>query len=133
MPGDMAKVSIGRQDREVVTDAKLRQQCVDRTDLNTAPATSVSQLGGIDVVLPGRRQKRQRREAIEDPLGRSGPGKALQKLLQNQAGGEQRLTGLSRAHQFAYFRRREGRIAAKCQRPDAGIDEQAQWRERSAL
>src|ERR1700730_33970 len=29
MPGDMAKVSVGRQHREVVTDAKLRQQCVD--------------------------------------------------------------------------------------------------------
>src|ERR1700724_3587523 len=82
--GDMAKVSVGRQHRQVVTDAKLRQQCVDRTDLNTISATTVSQFRCVGMVLPIGHQKRQRREAIEYPLARSRPGKALQKLLQNE-------------------------------------------------
>jgi hypothetical protein len=35
--------------------------------------------------------------------------------------------------QYAYLRGNGGLVAAECERPDAGIDEQSHRRERSAL
>jgi hypothetical protein len=128
MLGDMAKVSIGRQDREVVTDAKLRQQCVDRTDLNAAPATSVSQLGGVDVVLPCRHQKRQCREAIEDPLGRSGPAEPCRSSCRTKPV----VSSASPASIARINSRTSGAEEGASQR-NASDDEQAQLRERPAL
>ena len=52
MAGYMAKVSVGRQHRQVVADAKLRQQSIDRTDLNAAAETFVAQFRRVDMVAP---------------------------------------------------------------------------------
>jgi len=129
----VSKISVGRQHRQIVPDAKLCQQRVDRPDLNAAAPTSVAQLGGVDVVAPVGNEQRQRGKPIEDlpPIAR--PGKALQKLLQNKTGGQKRLAGLDGANQLTYHRVGGGHIAPQHARPDAGIDEEAQRRVRSAL
>ena len=70
---------------------------------------------------------------IDDPLARFGPRKPLQKLLYHQtgrndciAGGDCTIEGLHLGH----LRRR---IATERERPNTGVDEQSQSRERSAL
>jgi hypothetical protein len=44
VPGDIAKVSVGRQHREVVADTELRQKRIDRAGLNAAASTFVLHL-----------------------------------------------------------------------------------------
>jgi hypothetical protein len=41
MPGHAAKILVGRKHRQIVTEAKLCQQSVDRADLDAATATLV--------------------------------------------------------------------------------------------
>jgi hypothetical protein len=133
MPGDIAKVPIDRQYREVVVETELRQQRIDRADLNAAASAFVSQSGRVHMVEPVRNEQRQRSEPIEDLLAIPRSGKALQNLLQNQSGGHEFLAGFDGTDQFASFVRRGGWVAPERQRPDAGIDKEAQPRERSAL
>jgi hypothetical protein len=59
------EVAIGRQHREIVADAKLREQRIDCTDLNAGTAASVAQFGGIGVVVPVRN-----RAAVAPKIGR---------------------------------------------------------------
>src|SRR5205823_6673263 len=105
VPDDVAKISVGRQHRQIVTNAKLRQQGVYRADLNAAAAASVAQLCRVDVIVPVGNQERQRRKPIQYPLASPRPGKALQKLLQNETGGEQCLAGFDRSNQFSHLGR----------------------------
>lgn len=114
-------------------DAKLCQQSIDRSDLNAAAAAFVSQRRGFDVVAPVGKQKRERGKSIQYSLAVSRARKALKELLQNEAGGEERVAGFDRTNQFAHFTGRGGRIAPQGQGPNAGIDKEAQWRVRSAL
>jgi len=116
-----------------VTNAELRQQSVDRPDLNAAAATPVSQLRGIDVIAAIGNQKRQGSKSIHNSPAIPRSGKPLQKLLQHEAGGENCLAGFDGTDQPVYLGHRGGRIAAHRQRPHAGIDKQAQLRVRSAL
>lgn len=133
MPGEVAKVSVGRQHRQIVAQTELRQQRIDRADLNAAAPASVSQFSSFCVVAPVGNQQRQRREPIEDlrPVARS--GETLQKLLQNEPGSDEFLAGIDGTDQFASFDRRNRRVAPKGKRPDAGINKKAQRRERSDL
>jgi hypothetical protein len=78
-------------------------------------------------------EERQRGKSIQDPYAIPWPRKALQQLLENQAGYQQRLACLYGAHQFARFGPWGRRVASERERPDAGIDKQAQCRVRSAL
>jgi len=127
------KIAVGRKHRQVVTDAKLREQGVDRADLNAGAAAAVTKFRCIDMIAPVGNQKRQGREAIEDAFAGSRPGKPLQQLLQYETGGEELFAGLYRSKKLARLRRGRRRIAPKSERPDAGIDKKAQRRERSAL
>ena len=61
MDGNLPEIAIGRQHREVVTEAELREQRVDRTDLDAAAPATVSQLGGRNMVPPIGDEQRQRR------------------------------------------------------------------------
>jgi hypothetical protein len=133
MPSDIAKVPIGRQHREVVAEAELRQQRVDRADLNAAASAFVSQSGCVHMVEPVRNEQRQLSEPIEDLLAIPRSGEALQNFLQNQSGGHEFLAGFDGTDQFASFVRGGGCVTPERQRPDAGIDKEAQPRERSAL
>ena len=133
MPGDIAEVVIGRQHREIVAETELRQQCIDGADLNASASAFVSQFGRVYMVAPVGNQERQRGEPIEDLRAVTRSGETLQQLLQNEPGGYEFVTGFNGADQFASFARRARHVAPERQRPDAGIDKQAQRRERSAL
>ena len=133
MPRDIVKVSVGSQHSEIVTETELSKQRVDRTDLNSSAAAFVPQFGRVYMVKPVGNQQRQRGEAIEDLCSVPRSREALQKLLQNQPGREDFLAGFDRADEFPRLLRQNTRIAPESQRPDAGVDKEAQWRERSAL
>jgi hypothetical protein len=133
VPGDIAKVSVGRQHREVVADTKLRQKRIDRAGLNAAASTFGSQLGRLHMVAPVGHQQRQRGEPIENLPTVPRAGEALQKLLQDETGGHEFFAGADGADQLIPFACHSGRVVPERQRPDAGVDKQAQRRERSAL
>jgi hypothetical protein len=79
-----------------VPQAKLNQHCVNRSDLNAVPSTGVANLCGFDVILAIRLEKRQGGESLNQLATRLRPGKALQKLLEDQAGCEHLVCALKR-------------------------------------
>ena len=127
------EIVVGRQERKLVADAELREHGVDRADLQTGPATAISQFRGIDVILPVRRQKRQGCEPVDDVFTRPRARESLQQFLQNQPRGQDGVATFEGIAQRLYLRGRCGLVAAECKRPDARIDEQTHGRERSAL
>lgn len=86
MPGDILKVFVGREHREVVAKAELRQQRIDRADLNAASSAFVSLIGRVHMVAPIGNQQRQSGEPFEDLPAIPRSGEALQELLQNEPG-----------------------------------------------
>lgn len=62
----MHKVGVSRKQPEIVPNAELRNQGVDRTDLNTALAAAIADLRGGNVILPVRYEKREGAEALDD-------------------------------------------------------------------
>jgi hypothetical protein len=81
------EVVVRRQQLQVVADAKLREQRVDRADLNASASALITQVSCADVVFAIRDDKRQRSKPLDDVSVRAGPVEALQKLLQNEPGG----------------------------------------------
>lgn len=133
MSGDHREVAIGRQHRQVVAKAKLRQQRIDRADLHARAPAYIAQFGRRDVVLPCRYDQWQRGKAVEKARPVARPGEALQQFLEHQPRRDQRLVGLDGADQRAHFAGRGRCIATQRQRPDAGVDKEAHSRDRSAL
>ena len=101
MPCDIAKVSVGCQHRQVVTEAELRQQRIDGADLNAAASAFVSQFGRVHMIAPVGDQQWQCGEAIEKLCTVSRSDEPLQKLLQNEPGRREFLTGFDSTDQFA--------------------------------
>lgn len=83
MGGGQDKIIVGREQREFVSDAELREQSVDRPDLHACATAAISQRRGIDVILPVRHEERQCRESINDVPACARPCKSLQQLLQD--------------------------------------------------
>ena len=127
------EIVVGRQERKLVADAELREHGVDRADLQAGPATTISQVRGIDVILPVRGQKRQGGEPVDDVFARPRAGESLQQFLQNQPRGQDSVATFEGIAQRPHLWGRCGLVAAECKRPDTRIDEQAHERERSAL
>ena len=129
----MDKVVVGRQQRESVTDAQLREQGIDGTYLHTGTAAAISQFSSVDVILPVRGEERQGREPADDVVARTWAGKPLQQFLQDQPRGDDGFVAFKGVAQREHFRGGGNLIATEGERPDAGIDEQRHLRERSAL
>ena len=68
MHGEAFEIRVGRQHFEPVTNAQLRKERVNCADLHTRAPAVVSQIRGIDMILPIRRQQRQRFESHDDVL-----------------------------------------------------------------
>lgn len=116
-----------------MANAELRQDGIDRANLQTGPTTAISQFRGSDMILPVRRQQRQRREPIDDVFPRSRTGEALQQFLQDQPRSQDRCATFEGIAQRLYFWSQRSLVAPEGKRPYAGIDEQTHRRERSAL
>lgn len=71
--------------------AESRQEGVNRSNLNAGPSAVVADVGGRDVVFAIRNQKGHGSEALDDLILCLRPGEALQELLEDEPGRENRL------------------------------------------
>ena len=51
MPGDLLEVTVRREHRQVVANAELSQQSIDRSDLCAGTTAKVLQLRGLTVII----------------------------------------------------------------------------------
>jgi hypothetical protein len=129
----MLKVHVGTQHHEVVPDAKLREKCIDRSDLKAAPAALIAKLRGGSVVFALWHDERQMSEPNEDLRSRFRAVESLEKFLKNQSGGENRFFVLKGVGQEVYARIAVMSVPAQGKRPDTGVNEDLQLRDRAAL
>jgi hypothetical protein len=130
---DPSEIIVGGKHRQVVSHAKLSQKRVDRSNLNSGSPTAVSQLGRLHVNVAVWDDEGQGRKTIQDLQASLGTRKSLQKLLKHEAGREDCFAQFNRSDEGRDLRRRSKRIAPQRQRPDTGIDKEAQSRVRPAL
>lgn len=79
------EIIVGRQQGQAMTNAKLRDQGVDRADLNAMAPAGIAQCRGFDMVLAVGRNHRQRSKAFDNLLDCARAREALQQLLQDDA------------------------------------------------
>lgn len=127
------EVLICAQKNEVMPDAKLRNQSVDCSDLYTRSATHVSHTCRCRMVFAIRLKQSQRSKSLYDLFACLGSCKALKKFLQyktsrhNDVGASKRI--LQRLH-LGFF---NFNFTPEGKRPDARINQERHFRERSAL
>lgn len=68
----MGEVTVGGQKNDVVSDAQLCEQCIDRAHLHACSSASVTQVRRRDVVFAIRLQQGQRSKALDDLCARFG-------------------------------------------------------------
>jgi len=127
------EVHVGGKQRQVVPDAKLRNQCVNRPHLNPGASAAVAQIGGTHMIVSIRRQHRQCGELLDKFLTGLWAREALQQFLQNEPSDNDGVASVECRAQGRNLRCREVGITAKRQRPDAGINQDGHRRERSIL
>ncbi len=115
MPRSMSKIRARRKQEEIVPNAKPCDQGVYRLDLNAFAATRVANLGRFDMVVAVRGDHRQDRESFDDGVAGLGPRKALEQLLEHQAGGIGRFARAEGASQSMDLGSLAWRIPAKSQ------------------
>ncbi len=133
MPRGEREVGIRRQQSQLVAYAQLAQQRVDGPDLNPRPPANVADIRSINIVLPIRHQERQGSKSPHDVLAGTRASKALQQFLQHEASSDKRVTAVDRGSKCQHLGAGNRSVPAKGERPNAGVDEQSNLRERSAL
>lgn len=116
-----------------MSKAKLCQERIDRSNLNTCLPAAVPRRGGLNMIVAIRHNERYRGKAVQNLRAGFRTREALQKLLENKACGHEHLAcfdGTGERLDLLGLRRR---VTPKRERPNAGIDEEAQSRLRSAL
>ena len=127
------EVLIGAQKNEVMPDAELRNQRIDCSDLHTRPATGISQSCRSHIVFAVRLNQCQRRKPLDDLLTGLGTGEALKQFLQHKTGRDHNICTSKRILQRLYLGLFNLNVTSEGKRPDAGIDEERHFRERSDL
>jgi hypothetical protein len=51
LAGDVFEIVIGREQHQVVSHTKLRQESINRSDLSPGSPTAISQIGGVNVII----------------------------------------------------------------------------------
>ena len=110
-----AKIVVGRQQRQFVTDAELRNHGVYCADLYTGTTTAIAQLCSVDVILPVGSQERQSRKPVNDVFTRTRAGKSLQQFLQDETCGNNGFATFESVAQYPYLRGSRGLVAAECE------------------
>ena len=131
--GEVLEIPVCTQHHEVVSDTELREEGVNRTDLKASATTVVAKVCCRDVIFALGHDQRQRSESIKDLLSRFRAAEALQNLLKNQAGSENRSFVPKRAGQEVHAGMTLTLITSHGKRPDTGINEELQSRDRAAL
>lgn len=129
----MVEIEIGRQHGQAPTQTELGQECADGTQLDSATSALISKLGGLDVVGAIRDDHGESPESIDQRRRCLGSTHSLQQFLKDQIGRQDRLSPLQRLPEARRFFATVWAVPAKGQRPNTGIDEEAQSRERSVL
>src|SRR5262249_24118311 len=109
------------------------EESVNRSNLYPGAPTAIPQIGGLDMIIAIRDEKRYCRKAIHNLRTGLRTRKTLQDLLQDQASCNDRLARFNRPSRRLHFGHRRRRIAPERQRPDTGVNEEGQSRRRSAL
>lgn len=129
----MLKIPVGTEHHEVVSDTKLREERIDRSDLKAGAPAFIAKVCGGGVVFALWHDERQRSEPIEDLCSRLRAAESLKKFLENQAGRENRSFALERVGQEVDAWVAVLSIPAQGKRPDTRIHENLQRRDRAAL
>lgn len=127
------EVLVGCQQGQPVTDAELRNQGVHSANLPPRTTAPVAQLCRSDVIFAIRLYEGKGAESLDyrgDGLGAREP---LKQLLHNESGCHDHVGAREGFNKGLNFRRVGRCVSAKRQRPDACIDKQTHFRDRSAL
>jgi hypothetical protein len=130
---DPPEIAVACQHRQVMSNAQLSQQGINRSNRQTTPAALVPQFGRGNVIVPIGHQQRHGGKSVENLISKLWARKPLQQFLENKAcrnEGLAALYGLDQRHGLA---RRGQCIAPERQRPNACVDKERQSRVRSTL
>ena len=130
---DAREVRVGGEQPKLVTDAELGEDRVDGAHLEAAPARAVAELCGFEVVVTVGTQEGEGTETRHDRLLVARSVEALEELLVDEPRRHDEFASRERPLECADLRHVGRPVAAKRQRPDARVDEEAQLRERSLL
>jgi len=131
--GEVLEIPVSAQHDELVPDAESGEEGIDRADLNAATTTVVAKVRRGGVIFALGHDHRQRSESIKDLLSRFRAAESLQDLLKDQACGEDRAFVPKSVGQEFHAGMTFTLITAQGKRPDTGIDEELQSRDRAAL
>ena len=106
-----------------MSQTELDEHGVDGSNLDTVTPASVADFGSFCVVFPIRLQEAQRAEPFDQLATRFGACKALKKLLQHEACGQDLVGPIESVPKCVDFGLSSENVPAKGERPDAGIDE----------
>ncbi len=131
--GEVLEILVCTQHDKLVPDAELSEEGIDRTDLKASTTAVVTKVRRGCVIVALGHDQRQRSESIKDLFSRFRTAETLQNLLKNQAGGENRSFVPKSLGQKVHAGMTLTQITAHRKRPDAGINEELQSRDRAAL
>ena len=131
--GEVLEIPVSAQHDELVPDAESGEEGINRAGLKAATTTVVAKVCRGDVMFALGHDQRQRSESIKDLLSRFRAAESLQDLLKNQASGEDRSFVPKSVGQEVHAGMTLATIAAHGKRPDTGINEELQSRDRALL
>ncbi|HEV7485399.1 MAG TPA: hypothetical protein VGQ65_06920 [Thermoanaerobaculia bacterium] len=131
--GKVLEIPVYTQQDEFVPDAEPGQESINGSDLNAATATVVAKICCCGVIFALGHDQRQRSESIKNLLSRFRAAETLQDLLKNQACSEDRSFVPKSVSQEVHAGMTLTAIAAHGKRPDTGVNEQFQSRDRAVL
>jgi hypothetical protein len=82
----MPEVHVGREQHELMTDAELSDQGINRPRLDSALAATISNLCRSDVIVAVGNQEGEGREVLDDLFFGLRTGEPLQEFLKDQTG-----------------------------------------------
>jgi hypothetical protein len=131
--GEVLEIPVCTQHNELVPDAESREEGINRANLKATTTAVVAKVRRSGVIVALGHNQRQRSESIKDLLSRFRAVESLQNLLKNQACGENRSFVPKCVGQEVDAGMTRTLITAHGKRPDTGINEELQSRDRAAL
>lgn len=85
------EVLICRQHREIMADAQLGQQRIDRAHLHASSPAAIPQFRRLDMIVAIRHQQGDRRKTVQKLIAALWSCEALKEFLQHKAGRQKSL------------------------------------------
>ena len=104
-----------------MSDAQLRYQRIDSSDLDSCSSASVAQLGGSHMVLSLRLKQWKRREPFDDLGAGLGARKALQEFLQHKPCRDNHICPQQSILELLNLKLRRNGVPPQCERPNARV------------